>query len=228
MEEVWDKHAEIWSEWNYSPDMIIEGNNIILDWMRSLPKKGLVLDEGCGVGQYTICLSKLGFKSVGIDFSTPLLKIAKKNRMKNRCDYELASGDITNLPFKSSTFTIVVSAGIIEHFKNTETAIQECGRVLKSGGALFIHVPQKIGVFTVNKLLQQLLGLWKEGYEKSFTPWKIKSLLIGAGFEVKSAKINPIGEGRIPMVGKILKTLDAPFRMVGLGGHHIHIYCIKK
>ncbi len=45
-----------------------------------IPKNGRILDIGCGPGHDTEYFAKHGFQSIGIDFSSGMIKYAKKNR----------------------------------------------------------------------------------------------------------------------------------------------------
>ena len=148
----WEKHAEIWNKQEYYP--IEDKTNDILNWFKKLPRS-VVLDEGCGIGQWAISLEKLGFNTVGIDNSSKLLNIAKRNAKKHKAKCKFLEADIRNLPFKNNSFDIVLSAGIIEHVPEIEKCIKEIARVLKKEGYLIIHVPHKISIFTLNKLLQK-------------------------------------------------------------------------
>ena len=222
----WEEHVTLWKTSEYYQLEEID-KNPILTWLKKLPRSR-VLDEGCGIGQYTISIAMLGFKITGLDFSPKLLKIAKKNvkkyRLSKRCKF--IKGDIRKLPLKDKSFNIVVSAGIIEHVPETEYCLKEISRVLKSKGYLLLHVPQKISVFTINKLLQQLLGIWKVGYEKSFTKTHLIKLLDKYNFKVLD-EITPEIEKK-SFILKILRILDKPLRLLGFGGHHIHLLCQKN
>jgi len=49
--------------------------------------------------------------------------------------------DITNLPFKSQSFDLVVCCHVLEHIPNDEKAISELFRVLHNDGTALIQVP---------------------------------------------------------------------------------------
>jgi ubiquinone/menaquinone biosynthesis C-methylase UbiE len=219
----WEKHTGLWGNKEYYD---IGGNEGIIGWLKKIPK-GKALDEGCGTAQYTISLAMLGFNVVGIDFSSKLLKIAKekvkKYKVSRKCSFVL--GDIRKLPFRDSSFDAVLSAGIIEHVPETEKCIQQINRVLKPNGYLIIHVPHKISFFTINKILQKLFGIWSSGYEKSFTKPSFRTLLRKNGFTIIK-EVTPEIEPR-SFVTRILRALDKPIRIFGLGGHHIVLFCKK-
>ena len=155
---VWDEHLEEWQKWGLTGKEINNPDNILINWLKKQPK-GLVLDQGCGVGQYTLVINKLGFEVIGLDFSKKLLDQAKKNNDKYKTRCKFICGDIRSMPLQSNQFNIVVSGGIIEHVPQTNKCLRELKRVLKKDGILLIHVPHRVSMFTINKKSQQLLGL---------------------------------------------------------------------
>jgi len=50
-------------------------------------------------------------------------------------------GDARRLPFKDATFDVVCSLGVVEHFLETEMAIQEHARVVRRGGIVVVTTP---------------------------------------------------------------------------------------
>ena len=98
-----------------------------------------VLDVACGSGRHTIALSALGFDAVGFDISANLLGIAKK-----RGASVLVRGDMRFLPFKTETFTAVVSVdnsfGYLPTEEEDEQSLAEVKRVLKRGGVFLLDM----------------------------------------------------------------------------------------
>ena len=202
--------------------------DIFYNWIKTFKKRGKALDQGSGTGFYTIMLDKLGFVTTGIEISKTLLDEANKNKKRFKCNYKMILGDVRNMPFKNKSFDLVLSGGIIEHFPETQKAIKEQYRVLKKGGILLIHVPHRISIFTLTKILQKLFRKWKSGYEKSFTIWRFKNMLKKAGFKIKKTKIKKIQKGKNKWIFYILTFFNFPLDIIGLGGHHMFFYCKKE
>ena len=79
--------------------------------------------------------------------------------------------DVRALPFPAASFDVVYSMGTIEHFAESDTALQEIFRVLRPGGVAIIGVPNRWDPF-LRPLLVALLyrvGLYGYGYEKSYS-----------------------------------------------------------
>jgi ubiquinone/menaquinone biosynthesis C-methylase UbiE len=96
-------------------------------------KKGVILDNGCGVGQ----LSKFfpAEDIVGYDISQGML-----DKAKNKLQY-LIQGDSQLLPFRDEVFDIVVCRSLLHHLPNPHTALLEMNRVLKPHGELVLTEP---------------------------------------------------------------------------------------
>ncbi len=84
---------------------------------RHLPKNALILDVGCGTG-----ISKMLGNVVGIDPSRKLLAQA---------NFPVVEGVAKALPFKDSSFGVVVSVTALHHCTGIKTAITEIKRVAK-------------------------------------------------------------------------------------------------
>lgn len=169
----------------------------------NLRKNDTYLEIGCGpmfLGQEFV---KKGLNVIGIDLSLSALIIAKKmledKRVKN---YLLIQGDIKNIPLKGNTVDLIYGGGIIEHFKDTESAVGEMYRVLKKGGICFNTVPQlnlssltyrqiwgNIPNFPVLREIAEFFHIkllggrhMKFGYELSFTKKKMEKIFKSQGF----------------------------------------------
>ncbi|MBS3145266.1 class I SAM-dependent methyltransferase, partial [Candidatus Woesearchaeota archaeon] len=76
-EKVWDKIAEQWHHFRqqkFQP---------VYDFIENFkPKKGKILEVGCGNARNLIPFAKSGFECYGIDFSNNMLRQAKKFAQK--------------------------------------------------------------------------------------------------------------------------------------------------
>jgi ubiquinone/menaquinone biosynthesis C-methylase UbiE len=228
LKKVWNGYVSYATKFykpKFNQKKIKESTDVIVNWLKRL-NRGFLLDTGCGRGQYVIYANVLGFKSVGVDISSRSIKIAMKNCKKYGGKVLIA--DVRNLPFKEGIFDVVISGGVVEHFKESQQALCEAYRVLKENGVLLINVPHRMSVYILNKKLQQILGVWRVGYERFFTISTFQKMLHKCGFKIKEIKRTQIQAGRRhPLIGKILNLLDKPLFLLGYGGPHICFYCIK-
>ena len=99
--------------------------------------KDILLDIACGTGDITELASSMGATSIGLDFSSNMLHVAK-SRLNN---IGFIKGDACLLPFKNASIDVVACGFALRNFADLGKAIEEMGRVLVSGGRLmFIEV----------------------------------------------------------------------------------------
>jgi SAM-dependent methyltransferase len=82
---------------------------------------------------------------------------------------QLVIGDVFDSPFPDSSFDLVFSQGLIEHFKDPVPIFQAHVRLVKPGGWLVIRVPQKYNLFTFYKRWRMRRGNWPPGWETEYS-----------------------------------------------------------
>ena len=93
---------------------------------------------------------------------------------------------LRSLPFSDASFDTVYSMGTIEHFAESETALQDIFRVLTPGGIAIIGVPNRWDPFLRPLLVTFLyhVGLYGYGFEKSYSRRTLRRMLERTGFHV--------------------------------------------
>ena len=105
-------------------------------------QKGNLLNIGCAHGPDFLPF-KQSFDLYGMDFSTEMLKFARKYSQKFNFAVNLSLADVRHLPFPDETFDWAISVATYHHIKGKEdrqAALNELRRVLKPGGEAFITV----------------------------------------------------------------------------------------
>jgi ubiquinone/menaquinone biosynthesis C-methylase UbiE len=95
-----------------------------------------ILDVGCGPGLYDSLLIKRGAIVKGIDISSELIGIAKKEAPTA----ELIIGDVTRLPYKNLEFDIVISIHVLYYLNSWDQVLKEIHAVLKKGGIFIFFI----------------------------------------------------------------------------------------
>ncbi len=103
------------------------------DMISLITKKGLILDNGCGIGYMAEFLPTEGI--IGFDMSGGMLSKAK-NKI-----YILVRGDSQQLPFKDEIFDVILCKSLLHHLSDPLEGIYEMDRVLKTGGELIFSEP---------------------------------------------------------------------------------------
>ncbi len=225
-------------KYNDSEQLVDVWNKINLEHAPSLDKEPMcwfskvsnkkVLDCGCGFGAHLIPFAKLDYAVFGIDISSEVLKKCKENLAGKNIKAVLKVADIRDLPFKDEFFDVVFSMGVVEHLQDYGKAVAEKARVLKKNGLYFIGVPYRWNFFVPAKLLQQALGIWKLGHEKSFTIKEVKHLLKENNLEVLKVYRQKIGVGKVPLVSGTIRFLDNIIYPFGIGGHFLYVLARKN
>jgi SAM-dependent methyltransferase len=97
-----------------------------------------VLDAGCGMGRYSAVAHGLGAEVVAFDLSEALLRLLPTARQSPTL--HLVQGDILHPPFRTETFDIVYSLGVVHHTPEAETAVTRLHELVKPGGRLSVWV----------------------------------------------------------------------------------------
>ena len=147
--------------------------------------------------------SSQGARAYGIDISRPIVTQARRAFAAGPRPLQGAVGDVRELPFADASFDAIYSMGTIEHFDETERAVDEMARVLKPGGRAIIGVPNRYDPFLRPLIAAalQAVGLYGYGYEKSYSRRGLRRMLERAGFDV-------VAETSILFIPGWLRMLD--------------------
>jgi len=180
MAEYFDKIAHRYDAWYQTKvGQYVDRTEKKLVFSLLKSKKGLALDLGCGTGNYTLELYKRGFDVVGADLSLEMLKIAKQ-KLPN---VPFLKADAYNLPFKDSTFDLVMSITMFEFLKEPEKAVSEIYRVLKPNGEVIIGTMNGRSLWFIFKRLKSIFFETAYRYARFYTPRELEKLLIKSGFK---------------------------------------------
>jgi len=89
-----------------------------------------ILDVACGPGYVSELARNRGAKSVGVDFSGEMVRIARERNP----EIDFFEGDAQDLNFDDDSFDCVVMNFGLLHLSRPETAFAEARRVLRPGG----------------------------------------------------------------------------------------------
>ena len=105
-------------------------------------QKGSLLNIGCAHGPDFLPFKK-DFDLYGVDFSSEMLRLARKYSQKFNFKVSLSLADARCLPYPDETVNWAISVATYHHIKGKEerqAALNELRRVLKPGGEAFITV----------------------------------------------------------------------------------------
>ena len=103
-----------------------------------------VLDLGCFTsGRIVYWKERYKFgETHGIDIN-PIFEQAGRLFAHNKgIDIKFRTGYGENLPYEKNYFDLIISYDVFEHVRDVEKVMEECFRILKPGGRLFLVFPQ--------------------------------------------------------------------------------------
>ena len=114
-----------------------------------LPTGARVLDCPCGQGRHAHLLAEAGFDVDGLDYSEPLLDVARARGTGRTLRY--TQGDMRKLPGRwtgrfDAVANLFTSFGFFLEPKDDRRVIEEFARVLRPGGVLVWHGGSRDGV----------------------------------------------------------------------------------
>lgn len=125
----------------------LSGESVFEDRLkRMLPDFEMVLDVGCGHGEFTLKIGRYAKNLIGFDNSIELIKIAESLKLQQQVDsVRFVYGTTKNeLPFKDGQFDLIYN-------RRGPTSILNHSRILRSGGTVFgIHSAEK------NRVIERL------------------------------------------------------------------------
>ncbi len=108
--------------------------------------KKVVLDVGGGTGRVAIPLINEGHEVVIVDISRQMLVQSRRKSQESQegSRLQLVQADAESLPFHDhAAFDLVICLGDVLSYCNTDIALGETVRVLKTGGALLVGVDNR-------------------------------------------------------------------------------------
>jgi ubiquinone/menaquinone biosynthesis C-methylase UbiE len=115
----------------------------------NLQPGALVLDIGCGTGNYTTALQDRGYAMLGLDRSGLMLRTA---RAKSPA-LALTGADAAALPFADESFAGAICTLAIHHFEDLEASFAEAARILDNGRLVILTA-----------LPEQIMRYWLRAY----------------------------------------------------------------
>ena len=108
-----------------------------------------ILDIGCGGGLLCEPLNRLGATITGIDASNNNIEVAKLHSKEMNLNIEYIHAAPENLDLKNNAYDAVLCMEVVEHLKDVNLFIENCSKLIKKNGIMFIA--------TINKNLKSYI-----------------------------------------------------------------------
>lgn len=164
--------------------------------LKKIGKKQSLIDIGGGYGRLADTYAPFFKKCYLVDPSEKLLKIAKKQRGKQK-KFVFKKAKIAKIPFPNRSFDAVLLIRVCHHLVSLEKGVKEAYRLLKPGGFLILEFANKIHLkSTLKALIGKRLGYLTSHLPFNLSPRKkmpflnyhpthVKSLLLINHFSIK-------------------------------------------
>lgn len=131
------------SQSKYDSELDYPWDNYFGFELRSLLGGKTALDLGCFTGGRSIAwLERYGFnRIIGIDIEDEYIQAASQFAQQKGAAGTFFKSQGESLPFEDASFDAVLSFDVFEHVQDVADTLQECRRVLKTGGRLFVVFP---------------------------------------------------------------------------------------
>lgn len=164
------------------------------------------LDAGCGTGTLSRCLAERGCRVLGVDASSKMVEVATRLVQEKTCGGRLSFEQvetIAKLELADNSLDGILCSSVLEYASDPNACLTEFARVLRSGGALLVSVPNCHSIIRRSQIAWHRLGGWLGQtwvrYLKyscnQYSVEEFKAILFTHGFLVE--KIIPFG-GPLP------------------------------
>lgn len=173
MEHTWD---DTWKEYkglNFFGRRLKEADYRAILKLTKSEDVGNVLEVGCGAGEITQKLMR-HWKVIGIDNSPNSVRICTENGL------DVRQMDASDIKFDNSSFDLVYSDGLLEHFENFEPFVKEMCRVAKK--LVIITQPNHFSIY--HKIIHKMGGI--PVHEYTYTVDDFSKIFEKFGFKLVS------------------------------------------
>jgi SAM-dependent methyltransferase len=174
---AWNRVAEKYEEANYGTI-----SPLFEFFCNKIPKNGYILDAGCGTGlPYTKMLIEKGFKVLGIDISSQMLEIARKNVP----EAEFTELSISDLEYENQFIGVLSSYVMLLFdpplFKDISRRIANS---LEIGGIFYVSLNEPISndVDVDKEAIVNIMG--EEMYSRAYTKEEVVKILKPLGMKL--------------------------------------------
>jgi 2-polyprenyl-3-methyl-5-hydroxy-6-metoxy-1,4-benzoquinol methylase len=229
-----DETAEMFTAYyrDYPDDPVVRGFRETVRRLHELTGGGRLVDVGIGTGLLLHLAELQGFRALGVEISPGA---AEKARQEFGVEVQVGA-------FEDASFTepvdAITMADVLEHTRDPRRFLEHAASSLRSGGALFVAVPNhRSTLFWVADVVARLPAvgavahrLYVPNHYWYFTPATLSRLIEDVGLRVRECRGASPYLGRYsfsPLVKLGLSTLIAVGRRTGLEAR-VEIYAVKE
>jgi 2-polyprenyl-3-methyl-5-hydroxy-6-metoxy-1,4-benzoquinol methylase len=139
-EKFWDFISKRYGEDDESPDPVYD--KIVENTKKHLHNEDIVLDFGCGTGDYAFDFAGSARKIHGIDISSGMIEKAKRKARENNIENVIfTQSTIFDERLEKESFDAVLALNILHLLKDSKNEIMRIHELLKPGGSFISTTP---------------------------------------------------------------------------------------
>lgn len=164
-------------------------------------KNKQLLDVGCGGGIFSEALASEGAIVTGIDLAPQSIEIAKLHLYESNLSIDYQCIEVEKMAeLNFNRFDVVTAMEMLEHVPEPLTIIEQCAKLLKSGGYAFFSTLNRnlksylLGVIAAEYILN-LVPKGTHDYQRFIKPSELRHMLYQNGLhivDIKGISYNPI------------------------------------
>ena len=114
-----------------------------------LPERGTAVEVGAGSGRLLIRVGlEHRYKLIAVDYAPYAIRAVQENYGRAGVEGVAIMADAKKLPFPDDSVDIVLSGGLLEHFREPGEIVREMARILRPGGLFYADiVPRKVSLY---------------------------------------------------------------------------------
>lgn len=210
--DFWDEH---WDAKTITPILYEQARQfgtiptLMRLYRQYLPKTGLILEAGCGIGDMISVMQGLGLQAEGVEWGEKTVQQV----LAVMPDLPIRVGDVTALAVPDGHYAGYLSLGVVEHRQaGPQPFLAEAYRILAPGGIALISVPYLHPI----RRLKAALGLYRgdpsgvDFYQYAYSTQELTQLLTQSGFEVIDWACYDGYKGFKDELGKLVPLLALP------------------
>jgi len=105
------------------------------------PPPGNILDLGCGTGDISAAIGRMGYQVTACDIAENMLEKARSHWIEGPVKWVPLKANWDILPFKNGGFDAIVASSVFEYLVDVEGVARDLSRVLRPDGTLVFSVP---------------------------------------------------------------------------------------
>ena len=143
-------------------------------------KKLEILDIGCGGGLLCEPLNRLGATITGIDASSDNIEVAKLHAKEMNLNIKYIHSSPENFKLNNE-FDVILNMEVIEHVTNTNLFINNCSKLIRKDGIMFVATLNKnlksyIFAILGAEYVLRWLPIGTHDWDKFLTPQDLESI----------------------------------------------------